>query len=155
MEREIIRVKIGEVKVGHRTQLLKTTLGSCIGISIYDTVKKKCALAHCLLPESDENLGIGARYVNQAIESLFALMKVRDRDQKEFIISYAGGANMMSQIQLESSNKIGNKNLDAIRSILKKYKFKVRELDCGDTFGRQMSIDCTDGKVIVSRLLNG
>ncbi|WP_290729229.1 chemotaxis protein CheD [Halobacteriovorax sp. JY17] len=152
MSSRIVRVNIGEVKVGRGEELLKATLGSCVGISFFDTINKKCALAHCLLPESHEGYGIGAKYVNQAVESLVALMKVRDRDQREFIVSYAGGANMMGQIKLDKNNEIGERNLSALKLILKKYHFRVKEFDSGKNYGRQMSIDCKTGEVEVTRL---
>ena len=152
MDQKIVRVNIGEVKVGRGDETLKATLGSCVGISFFDTINKRCALAHCLLPESREGYGIGAKYVDQAMDSLVALMKVKDRNQKEFIVSFAGGANMMGQIHADKNYEIGEKNLAALKEILKKYKFKVKELDSGLNYGRQMSIDCRTGEVDVSKL---
>ncbi|CBW25962.1 putative methylation of MCP proteins-related protein [Halobacteriovorax marinus SJ] len=155
MALKIVHVKIGEVKVARGEELLKATLGSCVGISFFDTKTSRCALAHCLLPTSNGGYGIGAKYVNQAMDSLVALMKVRGREQSDFIVSYAGGANMMNQIAHNRDNEIGYKNLMKLKEILSSYDFKVKELDCGDHCGRQMSILSPTGEVQVMRLDEG
>ena len=51
MSREY-HVKIGELRRGRTGEVLKTTLGSCVGIAILWKARGRYALAHCLLAES-------------------------------------------------------------------------------------------------------
>ncbi|MEJ0004348.1 MAG: chemotaxis protein CheD [Pararobbsia sp.] len=44
-------VRIGEAKAASHG-VLKATLGSCVGIGLLWRARQRCALAHCLLPES-------------------------------------------------------------------------------------------------------
>ncbi|MDD4976848.1 MAG: chemotaxis protein CheD [Bacteriovorax sp.] len=147
-----IHVNIGEVKVGKNGDLLKTILGSCVGIAFVWKNKGLFGLAHCLLPEANESTFlIGAKYVSQAVPSLIALLKVRPENIKEIEVFIAGGANMMSQLARQNVDHIGLQNLAAAKKYLELNGFKFREIDVGGEEGRQMLIDCTSGQVSVSR----
>jgi chemotaxis protein CheD len=147
-----IHVKIGEVKVGKHGDLLKTTLGSCVGIAFVWKLKGIFGLAHCLLPEAYEPSSIiSAKFVSQAVPSLIALLKVKPENSKEVEVYIAGGANMMSQLARKDVDHIGILNLSAAKKYLVLNGFKFREIDVGGEEGRQMLIDCTSGQVSVSR----
>ncbi len=148
-----IHVNIGEVKVGRKGEVLRATLGSCVGIAFVWKKKGLCALAHCLLPEAHESsFVINAKYVSQAVPSLMALLKVKEGDVSEIEVSIAGGGNMMSQLARENVDHIGLQNIAAAKKYLTKYGFKVREVDIAGDIGRKMFIDCTSGTVSVLRL---
>jgi chemotaxis protein CheD len=145
-----IHVKIGEVKIGKSGDLLKTVLGSCVGIAFVWKEKGLFALAHCLLPEAyGPTSVIGAKFVSQAVPSLMALLKVKPENIKEIEVSIAGGANMMSQLSRKNVDHIGSLNLAAAKKYLELNGFKFREIDVGGEEGRQMFIDCTSGQVTV------
>ncbi|MDD4974150.1 MAG: chemotaxis protein CheD [Bacteriovorax sp.] len=147
-----VHVKIGEVKVGIHGDLLKTTLGSCVGIAFVWKKKDLYALAHCLLPEAYEPTSVlGAKFVSQAIPSLMALLKVKPEDIKDIEVYIAGGANMMSQLSRKNVDHIGTLNLAAAKKYLVLNGFKFSEIDVGGEEGRQMLVDCNSGQVSVSR----
>ncbi|MGZ3789992.1 MAG: chemotaxis protein CheD [Bacteriovorax sp.] len=148
-----IHVNIGEVKTGKHGDLLKATLGSCVGIAFVWKQKGLFGLAHCLLPESNgPSHAISAKYVSQAVPSLMALLKVRPENIKEIAVSIAGGGNMMSQLSRKNVDHVGTQNLAAARKYLEMYGFKYIEVDVGGDDGRQMFVDCTSGSVSVLRL---
>ena len=45
-------VRMGEMQVGGNGDTLRTLLGSCIGLALYDRRRKIGGLAHIVLPES-------------------------------------------------------------------------------------------------------
>jgi chemotaxis protein CheD len=47
----LINVGVAQVKSAENPTVLRTILGSCIGICIYDRMKKVGGLAHILLPK--------------------------------------------------------------------------------------------------------
>ncbi|MBK7889573.1 MAG: chemotaxis protein CheD [Bdellovibrionales bacterium] len=78
MNQKEINVHIGEVKIAKNGEILKAILGSCVAIGILWEKRGVCGLAHCLLAENPEKtFAIGGRFVDQAIPSLLALMKIR------------------------------------------------------------------------------
>lgn len=148
-----IHVKIGEVKVGKEGDLLKTTLGSCVGIAFAWKEKGIFGLAHCLLPEAHEpSLAISGKYVSLAVPSLMVLLKIKPEDVKNIEVSIAGGGNMMSQLSRANVDHVGILNITAARKYLQMHGFKFKEIDVGGDVGRQMFIDCTTGNISVTRL---
>lgn len=151
-----LHVNIGEVKVGRKGDVLKTTLGSCVGIAFLWNEKEMYGLAHCLLPESEatHHLSLGAKYVTQAIPSLIALMKIKNEiEKKQIDVFLIGGANMMEQL-IQSHSHIGIMNVDTARKLLKENGFKIKCEDIGGNYGRHVVIDCSTCSVHVS-VLNG
>jgi len=147
-----IHVKIGEVKVGRTGDILKATLGSCVGIAFIWRSKGIFGLAHCLLPDAPEvTTIIGAKYVSQAVPSLIALLKIKPGDVKEIEVFYAGGGNMMSQLAKRNIDHVGLLNIAAAKRHLSSKGFKFKELDVGGDVGRQIFVDCTSGEVYVNR----
>ena len=147
-----IHVKIGEVKVGHTGDVLKATLGSCVGIAFVWRRKGLFGLAHCLLPDAPETtFVISAKFVSQAVPSLMALLKVKPDDIKEIEVFYAGGGNMMSQLSKRNVDHIGLLNIAAAKKYLSANGFNYKELDVGGDVGRQIFVDCTSGDVFVNR----
>lgn len=151
-----IHVNIGEVKIGRIGDVLKTTLGSCVGIAFLWQEKQMCGLAHCLLPEGEvtNHFELCAKYVTQAIPSLISMMKIKDEISKKQIEVYLiGGANMMEQL-LRSHSNIGIMNVDCARKLLKEKGFKIKSEETGGNHGRHVVIDCSTYKVQIS-ILNG
>ncbi len=147
-----IHVKIGEIKVGRHGDILKATLGSCVGIAFIWREKNRFGLAHCLLPEAHEvSTILTGKFVSQAIPSLMILLKVQAEDIKEIEVYIAGGGNMMSQLARKNVDHVGTLNLMAARKYLKEKGFKFKELDSGGDVGRQIVVDCASGEVIVHR----
>lgn len=147
-----IHVKIGEVKVGRHGDVLKATLGSCVGIAFIWKDKGRFGLAHCLLPDAHEDSTIiTAKFVSQAVPSLMALLKIRPDDVKEIAVYIAGGGNMMSQLLRKNVDHVGTLNLLAAKKHLKDKGFKFVELDSGGEVGRQIVVDCSTGEVVVHR----
>ena len=148
-----IHVKIAEVKLGTNGDVLKATLGSCVGIVFIWKEKNLYGLAHCFLPEGDISLyPIGARYVNQGISSLMSLMKIRKEDVSSIDVYIAGGGNMMNQIIKNKKVQVGRHNCDATAKWLASHGFKVKKSDLGHDCGVKIHVDCTTGEVEFIRL---
>lgn len=154
-EQNIVRVRIGQFEVRNRSSdLLKATLGSCIGIAILWREKKSYALAHCLLPTCpDPNPGPGARYVDQALGSMLRGLRVQPEAYGELEVHVAGGGNMTHKAEEDfRSSHIGQLNIVAAQSCLKRLGLPIRSEDVGGRVARQILLDCSTETVSVVRL---
>ena len=134
-------VGMREVKIGRRGDVLRATLGSCVGIGLIWQKGGRCALAHCLLPESPAPIiRIGARYVSQAVPSLLSLLSLKPADYPDVEIILAGGARMFRS--RPSVAHVGELNTAAALRYLALHGLKVSHADVGGRRGRQMVIDC-------------
>jgi len=147
----LIEVGISNIKVGSGSNILHAILGSCVGIGFIWRKGGRCGLAHCLLPMAPGIvLQLGARYVNQAVPSLLALMGIRPHDFPDVEVVVAGGARMFSVRQ--NSANIGRQNTDKAIALLKENGLAVLHTDIGGRHGRQISIDCTTQNFQISRI---
>lgn len=142
-----VHVKIAEVRAGFSGEILKATLGSCVGIAFYWRKKNCGGLAHCLLPEGEMSNEISARYVNQAIPALMHLLGIGQSDISQIEVSVAGGANMMTQLTRDNSSQVGHMNVESLRKNLKKFGFVIQQEDLMKDYGRQIILDCQNGNV--------
>ncbi|MBX2882733.1 MAG: chemotaxis protein CheD [Granulosicoccus sp.] len=133
-----IHVNIGEIKIAKAPDMLKSLLGSCIGIGFVWRKKKIFGLAHCLLPiGSDANNSASARYISEAVPQLIKQMGIEKRDRKYIEVHIAGGASTLNQ-----NYNIGEKNIVAVREVLNEYGFTVKYEDLGGELSRQIVVDC-------------
>jgi chemotaxis protein CheD len=140
--REII-CRIGEARVGWGRDLLRATLGSCVGIGLLWRARGRCALAHCLLAEATTlTFEVGARYVTQAVPSLIKLLKVPGDRYGELEAVVAGGAQMMGPESSAGTRSIGRANSETAIKCLEELGIRVVHVDVGGEAGRQISIDC-------------
>lgn len=148
-----LNVKIAEVKIGTTGDVLKATLGSCVGIVFIWREKNLYGLAHCFLPETDEiSNEISARYVNHGIISLMTLMKIKKEDTASIDVYIAGGGNMMNQLMKSNRAQIGKHNADSTAKWLAHHGFKIKRSDLGHDCGVKIYVDCTTGEVEFIRL---
>lgn len=148
-----IHVKIGEVKVGRPGDILKATLGSCIGIVMIWKERNIFGLAHCLLPEAPQKtMTIGAKFVSQAVPSLIALLKIKPENLKDVETRIVGGGNMMTQLSTKSIDHVGILNTEAARKYLELYGFTINGADTGGDEGRQIHVNCSSGDMKVLKL---
>lgn len=150
---KILDVHIGQVKIAKNGELLKAILGSCVGIGVIWRDQGTCGLAHCLLPESPTpTFEIGARFVDQAIRSLIAMMKIRSDDLDSVSVVIVGGGNMTSPGATDSSVLVGANNFKTAINEAKKHKLKVVFSDGGGEEGRKIFIDSSDFSYRVEKI---
>ncbi len=152
-----INVHIGEVKIAKKGETLKTILGSCVGIGFIWKSKGICGLAHCLLAESpSKTFAIGGRFVDQAIPSLLALMKIRPKDLPAIEVIVAGGGNMTQPDAKNPDSLVGSINFTVALRELKKIGLHPSRVDRADDDGRKITInsaECTYTIECIPRLV--
>ncbi len=163
------RVGMGELDVIRGAGVLKTLLGSCIGLVLYDRlngvlqtllrallgtfpfrpVEFLCGLAHIVHPDSSGRSGPPGKYADTALAELLRLIEQKGGKQRNLTARYAGGSNMFGTTQL---NQIGQLNTAAVARLLKDAGIPVIATDCGGGKGRQLSFEIASGHVTVEVL---
>ncbi|MCK5073513.1 MAG: chemotaxis protein CheD [Bacteriovoracaceae bacterium] len=130
--------------------LVTYSLGSCVGVTIYDPVKCIGGIIHCMLPlskidskKAQDNpfmfVDIG---VPLFINSLFECGVSR----KNMIIKVAGGSLIMDK---KGKFKIGERNYMVLRKLLWKNNMLISGEDVGGKLSRTMSLVMATGKTFV------
>jgi chemotaxis protein CheD len=150
-EADLHYVGMGEVKTGSRNEVLRATLGSCIGIAFIWKKGGRCGLAHCLLPEAPGAIiGISARYVSQAIPSLLGVMRIRPVDYPDVEVIVTGGGRMF-RVRPNGLN-VGELNAQAAQRHLAARGLHVDHIEIGGRRGRQITIDCAMQSFVINQI---
>ena len=139
-------LRMGEMAVAKDNGLLRTLLGSCVGLALYDRKHRVGGLAHVVLPESRGQAEPPAKFVDTAVPALFREMTKLAGGKLELTARIAGGANMFTT---EVVNTIGQQNIEASKRILEELKIPLVGRHCGGEKGRRMSLDTATGIVTI------
>jgi chemotaxis protein CheD len=149
-EAEVI-VRIGEAKRASGG-VLKATLGSCVGIGLLWRSRRRCVLAHCLLPEAPPSGGplsafgeeawshSNARYVEHTLPVLFRLLEIERGAHAELEAVLVGGASL-AKLGRGAAGQIGRHNIEAARARLAAAGIRIVLEQTGGVRGWQVMLD--------------
>ncbi len=138
-------VGIGGLSIAHAPQLLRTVLGSCAGIVIFDPQIQVAGLAHSILPEGTEEASALGKFACQAVDNLIVKLIAKGADKKRLRAKLIGGAAMFGN----RNDNLGKRNTDAARHRLQCHEVAVVAEAIGGTKGRKLLLYPSTGKVLV------
>ncbi len=147
-----IIVGVSDMKVSNDLESILVTysLGSCIGIAIFDRVARVGGLLHYLLPESSLDLEKARKnpsmFADTGIPALFkAAYKLGAKKQRMKVIM-AGGAQVMDP---KGFFNIGKRNDMAARKILHKNNVIIDYKDIGGSVNRTVRLAVKNGDATI------
>ncbi|MCR8630789.1 MULTISPECIES: chemotaxis protein CheD [Paenibacillus] len=154
-----IKVAMADLNVTHLTGVLKTTgLGSCVGLTLYDSKALVAGMAHVMLPDSDiareGKLNI-AKYANTAIPDMISRMQALGAVVSRLEAKMAGGAQMFAFAGNSDTMRIGPRNVESCKVMLKQFSIPLRAEDTGGNYGRTIEFDCQTGVLLIRSVLQG
>ncbi len=149
MDSGLVNVGVAQVKTGAKPTVLRTILGSCIGICIYDRMKKIGGLAHILLPNDSTGGKNPEKYADTAIPLLINRL-LKDGAKKEFMSAkIVGGASMFKFESNITLGQIGDRNIEETKKLLDKAGIPILVEDTGGSTGRVINFFLDDGHLKV------
>ncbi|MHB9155638.1 MAG: chemotaxis protein CheD [Endomicrobiales bacterium] len=154
---EIISVSIAEIAVAKNPAVLETqSLGSCVGIALYDPVSHIGGLAHIMLPDS-KMMSMGGKpgkYANTAVKEMLDRMLAAGARRTMIVSKIAGGACMFSGVGVSEFMNIGLRNVAATKNILKELGIPLTGEDTGGNFGRTVELHTDTGKLMIKSAMH-
>ncbi|AMV35411.1 Chemoreceptor glutamine deamidase CheD [Pirellula sp. SH-Sr6A] len=139
-------IKMAQIGVLQTQGKLRTLLGSCVGIALFDKKLKLIGLAHVVMPCSMGTSDSPGKYADTAIPEMIRRMNKLACGSKLFLTAkIAGGANMFSYTTASPSATIGEQNILAVEESLAKEQIPVLGRHLGGSFGRRMVVDAESG----------
>jgi len=149
MEGSLINVGVAQVKIASGPAVLRTILGSCVGICIFDRIKKIGGLAHILLPVDTSNGTAIEKFAETAIPHMVQML-LKEGAKKEFLSAkIAGGASMFKFEASVSLGQIGERNIEETKKVLEKLQIPLLDEDTGGSAGRVIDFFLDDGHLKV------
>jgi len=135
---------------------IKTILGSCVALCLWNPVKKIGGMSHSLLPKRSEPVerlnDKKARYVDEAVEMFLHEIKKSKTNPSDYKVLLFGGGNMFEEKANLSSMRIGERNIEQARISLKENGFRVESEQVGGNLSRNVVFDLWSGTVQLKKI---
>lgn len=148
MMSELIRVGMADYKVGcSPASLISYGLGSCIGIAFYDPFSKIGGLLHIMLPDSSQARSNEnpAKFADTGIPLMLNDMVSLGAVKNRIVAKIAGGAQMFKFANATDIMRVGERNAEAVKTILKELNIKLIANDTGGNYGRTVELKLDTG----------
>jgi len=146
-----IFLKIGEIYVTAKPSVIITDLGSCVSMVFHNRRLKMSAVCHAQLPEDvytgkhcadscpnpcNRNFETTnqMRFLSCAVKYMVGKFEEMGVGKKEIEVGIYGG----SSLSADSYFKIGNRNIEKARALVKEYKLLVVNEDLGGLSSRRL-----------------
>lgn len=131
-------------------ELVTYSLGSCLGVTVYDPVKKVGGLLHLMLPTSTIDPAKAANspymFVDTGVPRLFQSVYSLGGERHRVMVKVAGGAQFLDH---QRTFNIGERNIQAFLTLLQRNGHTVQAHDVGGFASRTVRFDLTTGKVSI------
>lgn len=143
--------------------IIKTTLGSCLTITMYSRKTGAAAACHAVLPAcKEENCSCDVdscrqkyKYVECVIPEMLRRFRQLGVSPDEIEIKMFGGADLLifrKGCRSWENQRVGRKNILKAREMTHYYDLTLSGTDVGGTLGRKLYFDTETGHVWLKRL---
>ncbi|MYL70999.1 chemotaxis protein CheD [Halobacillus litoralis] len=158
-EGQVVRIGIGDMGIVHPPHLIRTSgLGSCVGIVLYDDIKKLAGMAHIMLPEASlaKKQGLKrAKYADTAIEDLITALRGAGASSYRLKAKLAGGAQMFQFTSNSDMMRIGPRNVEAVKKNLQSLHIPILAADVGGKSGRTIEFNPETANLHIKKVNQG
>lgn len=149
---EMIRVGMADLNICLPPNSITTLgLGSCVGIVLYDPVKKISGMAHIMLPDSTKvrNNSNIAKFADTGLDELLRQVIVAGAQKSALVAKIAGGAQMFAFSSQSDTLRVGDRNVEAVKAKLKTLGIRIIAEDTGDFYGRTIEFYPESGDLLI------
>jgi len=136
----------GNLEVAKKPTQLKTILGSCVAVCIWDSKLKIGGMNHFMLPLWNGEGLASPKYGNIAIDKLIERMQRYGSSIDNMEVKIFGGGNI-----IETKNglyNIGERNIEMAISKVNEYGIKILNSSTGGKRGRKILMDTSNFKIL-------
>ena len=139
-----------KVSKNPKEHLITFSLGSCIGIAIWDHVVRVGGVLHYMLPDSrlDKERARNNPYMfgDSGIPMFFKLAYQLGATKSNMTVRVVGGSQLMDSAGIFN---IGQRNYEIAKMLFMKNRIKPVKIDVGGAVNRTLSVDVATGQTIL------
>jgi chemotaxis protein CheD len=145
-------VGISEMKVSLNPEdrLITYSLGSCVGLALYDPVAVVGGMIHCMLPlskiDSVKAQATPEMFTDTGVPLLLQTMLDRGALKSRLVAKVAGAASLLDE---RGTFRIGERNYIVLRKILWKNDILIAAEEVGGTIARTLCLHMDSGKTTI------
>ena len=145
-------IGISDMKISNQSDdiLITYSLGSCVGVTIFDAVAGVGGMIHCMLPLSKIDPQKAQKnpfmFVDTGIPEMFEAAYKLGATKNRIVVKVAGGSRILDE---KGMFRIGERNYAVLRKILWKNNILINAEDVGGSVSRTMTLEMTTGQVVI------
>jgi len=145
-------VGISDMAVTNDTGMVIVTysLGSCVGLSLHDSVAGVAGMIHCMLPLSkidpDKAEQNPSMFVDTGVPHLLQRLYDLGATRRNLVAKVAGAGSPLGRNQVF---KIGKRNYTVLRKVLWKNNILIKGENVGGSSARTLVLDVLTGRTVV------
>ena len=152
-----IYVQPGELRLAEEPAILRTLLGSCVGVTFWSRRLQVGALCHPMLPRLPTREGLlssekARRYVDYAIGELAKRFRALGVQPRETEVKLFGGADVLTVGQDGGRATVGQQNADTALRVIGELGYQVVAQRLGGKKGLHLDFDTNTGEVLLRKL---
>jgi chemotaxis receptor (MCP) glutamine deamidase CheD len=149
---KIITLHVGGVHASAEPTVIKTLLGSCIAVCLWDPRARIGGMNHFMLPEGrgDGSIEDATRFGVHAMDRLIGEMLKLGAEPRRFAVKVFGGASVLA---LKGAASVPQANVEFVRTFLAREGFHLAAKSVGGTYPRQVHFFTESGKALVRRVV--
>ncbi len=143
-------VGIAEFAAANSPDMILTTysLGSCIGVAVYDPVYAVGGLVHVMLPESklspEKAAARPGMFMDTGVPALLRAVCQMRADKSRLLVYVVGGAQIMDT---SGYFNIGKRNYEALQGLLRQFGLRIYAEEVGGLVNRTVNLHIATGEV--------
>lgn len=147
-----IVVGIADFKVYNKPDrdIVTYSLGSCIGLTLYDRFAKVGGMIHVKLPDSQQFGKMAednpAAFPDTGVPALMSELFTLGAHKRRLVAKIAGGAHVL---KTENSFNISERNYHSMVDTLKHWAVRITAEDVGKELPRTMYLEMSTGKTLI------
>jgi chemotaxis protein CheD len=149
-----VKIVVGVADMRYSDQgsdlIITYSLGSCIGLTLFDLEKGIGGLVHCMLPLSKANIEKATinpyMFIDSGISAFLQILFDMGAQRKSLIAKVAGGAQIMDDKGLFN---IGERNNTVVKKMLWKNNILISGEEVGGDIPRTLSLELATGKTFL------
>ena len=144
-----VTIYVGGVHASQEPTIIKTLLGSCIAVCLFDPSTQIGGMNHFMLPNSSDGGDRGAplRFGIPAMDYLIGMMLTLGATHDRFVANIFGGGHVLKSV--ESVSSVPQRNIDFSRKFLADAGIPVLTEDVGGGHTRHVTFQTHTGRAFV------
>lgn len=149
--KKVVTVGVGDMRASRdpQTVFVSHSLGSCIGVAVYDPQTHIGGVLHAMLPSSPTSGGSTSRphmFVDTGLPSLINAVCTLGAVKERLQIRIAGGAQFIGKSQIFN---IGSQNTASAQELLLTNGLSAQLVECGGQYSRTLRLDLSNGGLTI------
>jgi chemotaxis receptor (MCP) glutamine deamidase CheD len=145
-----VTLYIGGVHASAEPTLIKTLLGSCIAVCLWDPAARVGGMNHFMLPQGDGHGDDLTRFGVHAMDSLIGATMKAGGERRRLTAKLFGGAHVLDIAVSEGG--VPQRNVDFVQKFLEREGFPVLSADVGGHQPRYVHFFTDTGRARVKRV---